>query len=167
MSKSIAALFPRHEDAERAVRALEDEGVPRDDVSVLAVDTRGDEREEKEVGGEEVARAGVSAGLIGVAGLTAFALPGIGPLLAAGPLAAAFGVAGGEPSEEELENDRLEGALVRAGLMEAQAQSYADGVRRGYTLVAVDADDQRSSRIADIFTDNEGFKLEVRQRDAT
>ena len=167
MTKSVAGLFPRHEDADRAVRALADEGIPHDDISVLGVDPRGVEQETKEVGADEVVRAGASAGLVGIAGVTAFALPGIGPMLAAGPLAAAFGLTGGEPTEEEQEKARLEGALVRAGLMEAQAQAYADGVRQGHTLVAVEVDDEQSGRVADIFTDSEGFKIEVRRRDAT
>jgi stress response protein YsnF len=93
--------------------------------------------------------AGVGAAVGGLGGLlvglAALAIPGVGPVLAAGPLAAALAgagigaVAGG-----------LIGALTDAGVPEEQAGLYAEGVRRGGTLVTVSAADGEADRIVDI-----------------
>jgi hypothetical protein len=83
-----------------------------------------------------VATGGVIGGTLGVlAGLGALAIPGIGPLLAAGPIVAALagvgagGVVGG-----------LIGALVGMGIPEYEAKRYEGAVRNGGTLLSVHCD---------------------------
>ncbi len=72
------------------------------------------------------------------------AIPGIGPIVAAGPLAATLAgagvgaVAGG-----------LIGGLTRAGVPEDEANVYAEAVRRGGALVTVRAEDSRAEVAAD------------------
>jgi hypothetical protein len=90
--------------------------------------------------------AGVGAtvgGVVGIlTGLGIMAIPGIGPLVAAGWLATtlagagAGAVAGG-----------LVGALTGAGMSREEAQVYEEGVRRGNTLVSVRADEDDIHRI--------------------
>jgi hypothetical protein len=95
--------------------------------------------------------AGIGATVGGIAGLLAglgiIAIPGIGPVVAAGWLAstavfaAAGGVAGG-----------ILGALTEAGVSEEDAQVYAEGVRRGGTLLTVrvpEGDQERVESILD------------------
>jgi hypothetical protein len=83
-----------------------------------------------------VTTGGVIGGTLGVlAGLGALAIPGIGPLLAAGPIVAALagvgagGVVGG-----------LIGALVGMGIPEYEAKRYEGAVRNGGTLLSVHCD---------------------------
>ena len=81
-----------------------------------------------------------------MAGLGLLAIPGLGPVVAAGWLAstavgalvgaAAGGVTGG-----------LVGALKHAGENEADAHVYAEGVRRGGTLVSAKVDDARETEV--------------------
>ena len=90
------------------------------------------------------AGAGIGATLGGVAGLLAglgmLAIPGIGPVVAAGWLAstAAMAAAGGTAGG-------LIGALTQAGHDENEAHAYAEGVQRGGTLVTVRVDDSRAA----------------------
>jgi hypothetical protein len=80
-----------------------------------------------------------------VIGLGALTIPGLGPVIAAGPLASALigaglgAVAGG-----------VLGALVGWGIPEEHAEYYAEGVRRGGTLVAVKADESQVNDVSDI-----------------
>ena len=90
--------------------------------------------------------AGIGATLGGAAGLLAglglLAIPGIGPVVAAGWLAstAALAIAGGATGG-------LIGALTQSGVGEQEAHAYAEGVRRGETLVTVRAPDADRARI--------------------
>ena len=81
-------------------------------------------------------RGAIAGGVTGLAvGLAALAIPGIGPILAAGPIVAALtglvtgAVAGG-----------LLGGLLHAGVPEAQARAYADRIEQGEVLVTVQTD---------------------------
>src|SRR5690606_20903634 len=104
--------------------------------------------------------AGGGAGLL--AGIGAIAIPGIGPVLAGGWLlatavgavagAAVGGAAGG-----------LLGALANAGVPEAEAHVYAEGIRRGGTLVSVRADDTRADAVAAILANAPGVDIDQRR----
>jgi hypothetical protein len=90
--------------------------------------------------------AGIGAGVGGAAGLLAglglLAIPGLGPVVAAGWLAAtAVGAAAGAAT------GGIVGALTEAGVSEADAHSYAEGVRRGGTLVSARVADAERSRL--------------------
>ena len=101
------------------------------------------------------AAAGGLAGLL--VGLGALAIPGIGPVLAAGPLVAALGgagmgaVAGG-----------IIGSLTEAGIAEQDANFYAEGVRRGGTLLTVYTTDEMADRVAGVM--NQFGPVDVKQR---
>ena len=158
MTTTVIGLYDRLEDAQNAVSELVSVGFPREDISIVAADTEGKFKtyvgESSAEGGEGVATgAGVGAAVGGLGGLLvgigALAIPGIGPVLAAGPIASALigmgvgAVTGG-----------LLGALVDAGVPEEQANLYAEGVRRGGTLVKVTATEDRvdeANRIMDRF----------------
>lgn len=127
--RTISGLFDTRHQAEAAVDALGDAGIDSGNISLV--------RPGDDADGDAVEGAGVGAAVGGVLGaLAAFAIPGIGPVVGAGWLAAtltgaaAGGVAGG-----------LIGALSDAGIDEADAHVYAEGVRRGNTLVTARVDD--------------------------
>ena len=167
--RTITALFDTYDHAASAVRAVRDAGIASADISLIANNVAGDI-----AGGDEPAEEGAAAGAgVGavagggaglLAGLGAVAIPGIGPVIAGGWLlatavgalagAAVGGAAGG-----------LLGALANAGVPEAEAHVYAEGVRRGGTLVSVRADDGRAESIAAILRHAEGVDIDARKAD--
>jgi hypothetical protein len=80
------------------------------------------------------AGAAIGGALGLLAGVASLTIPGVGPLIAAGPVAAAVaGVGIGAAA------GGLIGALTQLGVPEDEAHYYAEGVRRGGTLVTVQA----------------------------
>ena len=166
--RTITALFDTYDHAASAVRAVRDAGIPSADISMIANNVAGEldadsHAEEGAAAGAGVgAVAGGGAGLL--AGLGAVAIPGIGPVIGGGWLlatavgalagAAVGGAAGG-----------LLGALANAGVPEEEAHVYAEGVRRGGTLVSVRADDSRADSIAAILSHAEGVDIDARKAD--
>ena len=156
MSHIITRLFDNFADAEHAVIELERVGVPHDDISLVshkaakkhaAVKVR--EPHDHTAGEAGAIDAGVGAtagGVLGaaggvLAGLGLLAIPGLGPVVAAGWLAsAAVGALVGGAVAGAVGG--LVGALTNAGVSKAEADAYAEGVRRGGTLVSVKVDDQ-------------------------
>ena len=112
--------------------------------------------------GSNAAAGAVTGGVVGgAAGLAAslmgLAIPGIGPIIAAGPIvslltgAGVGAVAGG-----------LIGGLTDMGVSRADAEYYAEAVRRGGALVTVRADDARAERAAAIMRDHGAVDIERR-----
>lgn len=142
--RTISGLFDSHADARQAVAALEAAGVPSRDISIVSNKAVG---EHESLAGEG---AGTGAGIGAVAGgglglltgLGLMAIPGVGPVVAAGWLAAtaagavAGAVAGGAAGG-------IIGSLMDAGVPEEHAHVYAEGVRRGGSLVVARVDDDR------------------------
>jgi hypothetical protein len=156
MKETITRLYDGYADAERAVRRLEDAGISRSDVSIVANNSEkwyrpGGKVDRDRDGVDDRAEgagvgAGIGAGLGGAAGLLVglglLAIPGLGPVVAAGWLAStAVGAAAGAGT------GGIIGALTQAGVSEDEASRYAEGVRRGGTLVSVRASEQDRARI--------------------
>nr|MBK7064554.1 DUF1269 domain-containing protein [Deltaproteobacteria bacterium] len=113
--------------------------------------TRDTAPEVNTTGEDAMAGAGIGAvaGGIGglIVGLVALPIPGLGPVIAAGPIAAALTGAGiGAVTGGVI------GALTHVGVPEEHAQHYAEGVRRGGTLVTVSSPDVLASRVTDVMT---------------
>lgn len=141
-SRTAAGVFDAGDRANQAANALRADGFAPEDISILSKYTRGAEDELGAIGshGGEGATVGAAAGgalgglagwLIGIGALT---IPGIGPVLAAGPLAAALGglVAGGAIGG-------VAGALSGAGISDDAAHWYAEELGHGNWLVTVNA----------------------------
>jgi hypothetical protein len=150
MTVTISRLYDNHNAAQQAVRRLESAGVPHSDISIVANNSdswfNSDKKVDRDRDGvddraESAGKgAGIGAGVGGTAGLLAglglLAIPGLGPVVAAGWLAAtAVGAAAGAAT------GGIVGALTEAGVSKEDAHSYAEGVRRGGSLV--------SARVAD------------------
>jgi hypothetical protein len=145
MTVTISRLYDNYADAQRAVTRLEAAGVPHSDLSIVAnnsdnwygadkkVDRDRDGTDDRAEGA--ATGAGIGAGIGGVAGLLAglglLAIPGLGPVVAAGWLAStALGATAGAAT------GGMVGAMTQAGVSEEEAPLYAEGVRRGGTLVS-------------------------------
>jgi len=148
------AIFPSRSEAEIAVNQLTAAGFSSQDVSVLMADKSGtrDFATEKNTKAPEGTTTGAGVGgtiggTIGLlAGIGAIAIPGVGPLIAAGPIMATLaglgvgGTLGG-----------VIGALVGMGIPEYEAKRYEGRVKDGGILVSVHCDSSEEvSRAKDI-----------------
>jgi len=163
MTVTISRLYDKYSDAQQAVQRLEAAGVPHSDISIVAnnsdswfgndkkVDRDRDGVDDRAEGAGK--GAGIGAGVGGTAGLLAglglLAIPGLGPVVAAGWLAAtAVGAAAGAAT------GGVVGALTEAGISREDADSYAEGVRRGGTLVSARVADADRSRLDSILNES-------------
>ena len=147
-TRTLTRLFDNHDDAVASVHALEAAGFGHDHVSVVAnnADTRyrtGEHADDAGAAGTGATAGTIFGGGLGLlAGIGSLAIPGVGPVVAAGWLVATLtgagvgaalgGGAGG-----------MVGALTHSGVSEEDAHVYAEGVRRGGSLVTVQADEAR------------------------
>ncbi|WP_375458677.1 hypothetical protein [uncultured Enterovirga sp.] len=179
-TRTVTAMFDRYADATAAVTRLETAGIPHDNISLVSNDetersrfdtasgttsgtgVTGRDHPSAETGtgtGASVGTAlGAGAGLL--AGLGLLAIPGLGPVVAAGWLASTLVGAGVGAA-----TGGIVGALTGAGIDEAGAHSYAEGIRRGGTLLTVRADDAHYAKVVDIL-DDEGT-VDMNQREAS
>ena len=164
MTATISRLYNDYADAREAVRNLEAAGVEHNDINIIASnadnwysssDRKGDKREtfpDRDLDGKDDraeaagAGAGVGAAVGGAAGLLAglglMAIPGVGPVVAAGWLVSTLAGAAGS----------VVGALTQAGVSKEDADIYAEGLRRGGAVVSArvpDADALRLQAIMD------------------
>jgi Protein of unknown function (DUF3341) len=142
-NKAVFGIYANAMAAESAVDRLVKAGFSNDDVSVLMSDVEGtkDFAHDKATKAPEGTAVGVTAGgVVGgtlglLAGIGALAIPGVGPLIAAGPIMAALaglGVGGAVGG--------LVGALVGMGIPEYEAKRYAGRVKDGGVLLSVHCD---------------------------
>lgn len=167
MAKTIVGSFDSFEEAQDVLRDLQQRGYSRDDISVIANNATGKYSSApagptiSDVGAGSAtgaAAGGVLGGAAGlVVGLMGLAIPGIGPIVAAGPIAAALAgagvgaVAGG-----------LIGGLTGVGVSEDDASYYAESVRRGGALVTVRADDSRADEAASVMRNHGAVDIDRR-----
>jgi uncharacterized protein YqgC (DUF456 family) len=155
MTQTVAALYDTYDSAVAAVNALEAAGIPHSDISIVSnnVDNQYGKDRPAEAAKDAGKGAGVGAVVGGVGGLLTglglLAIPGVGPVVAAGWLvataagAATGAVVGGAAGG-------LVGSLTGAGVPEHDAHFYAEGVRRGGTLVTARVEDARASTAREI-----------------
>jgi hypothetical protein len=140
---AVFGIFKTEDGAERAVDRLLSAGFSNSDISALLPDnetTRAFAHEKNTKAPEGTTAGATTGGIVGgtlglLAGIGALAIPGVGPLIAAGPIVAALaGVgAGGAVGG-------LLGALVGMGIPEYEAKRFEGAVKNGGTLVSVHCD---------------------------
>ena len=140
---AVFGIYRTPADAERAVDALMGNGFSSGAISVLLPDNESTRAfaHHKDTKAPEGTTAGVTTGgVIGGAlgvlvGIGALAIPGVGPLIAAGPIVAGLaglGVGGAVGG--------LVGALIGMGIPEYEAKRYEGRVKDGGTLLSVHCD---------------------------
>lgn len=156
MSHCVYCIARNDSQAIRIATGLRSAGIDPGDISIIAPDptSHRDLVHENATKAPEGAATGASAGaLLGgalgwLAGIGSLALPGLGPLIAAGPILGALsglavgGTLGG-----------IGGALVGLGIPEYEAQQYEGKLKSGRILMCVHAEDYSDeSRIRDVLS---------------
>jgi hypothetical protein len=139
MAQTVVGVFETHEGAIQGIHELREAGFTPRQISIFVPDVREVEHYGDEVGVRVVQAGGAGIILGGLAGwllgLTALAIPGIGPVLAAGPVAGAVvGLIGGASL------GGFVGMLAGIGMPHHNAEEYAREMQSGRTLVVVHPD---------------------------
>jgi hypothetical protein len=161
LKKAVVGILESHAHAETVIESLRANGFSVNDISVLFPDKRGSQdfvhqpatkAPEGAIAG--VSTGGVIGGTIGLfAGIGALAVPGFGPLMAAGPLLAALsGAAAGATV------GGLAGALVGLGMPEIEAKVFDGKLRGGNILLAVHVEDGEARRTAELILQRYGAR---------
>lgn len=173
MTRAIVGAFDTFDDARNAYYALTAEGISPGDISIVAA--RGDTQvlapgdlppdapaplEDTGAGAARGAGIGAAGGGVAglIAGLVGLAIPGIGPVLAVGPIVGALGGA-----TAGLITGGLIGGLTSLGVGDDDARGYADLVRGGGTLIVVRTGTDLGPEITDIMRRHNA--VDVAQRD--
>lgn len=150
MTQTVTGLFDTYEAASAAVSQLESKGVPHSEISIVSNNANDrwssdDDRVVDQTTANATGTGATAGTVIGggaglLAGLGLLAIPGVGPIVAAGWLVATatgagIGAAAGG----------LLGALTGAGVSHEDAHVYAEGVRRGGSLVSARVSDDMAS----------------------
>jgi hypothetical protein len=135
----IAALFRDHEPAQAAIEELKAAGFTDHDIGYVARHPTPSPSDTSGSVGEDAATGAVSGGIVGgvigaIVGATALAIPGVGPVVAAGIFTAAatgagIGAVGGG----------IVGTLVGMGFNQSEAERLNAGIEEGHALVTVNA----------------------------
>jgi hypothetical protein len=162
MAKAVIGVFRSENRAREAINELKAQGFNEREISLIAKEKKELEEDDERGGnltmekqnlGEGVMTGGALGGIAGLlAGAGALLIPGVGPIIAAGPLAAFLtGVVGGG----------LVGGLVDFGIPEERGRHYEERVKRGDILVTVKAEDDEVSQITSVLKRYGGEDVEV------
>ena len=157
---TVIGVFDTRDRCEQAVRTLRARGFRDNEISVLA---RGEQKRGAAGGGgdfeagadvgEGVTWGGTLGGLAGLlAGIGALTIPGIGPVVAAGPLAATLGgaVTGG-----------VAGGLLDLGVPEDRGRAFEQDLKAGKMLAVVQTDAGRLEEASQVLRDNGANRVEA------
>jgi uncharacterized protein (TIGR02271 family) len=146
MTKTVVGTYRDIQTAKAVIDDLVNAGFERANISLVAndadkrysgyVDRTADDNDDVAQGAGIGAAIGGLGGLL--IGLGALAIPGIGPIVAAGPIAAALAGAG-----IGAVTGGIIGALIDLGIPEEEAHVYAESVRKGNVLVTAQVPDNR------------------------
>ena len=166
MGKTVVGMFKNERVAEEAVHDLRGAGFEKE-ISILAKDSR-----EGKSGGKGMKETsfetsdsladgattgGILGGLAGLAaGVGALAIPGIGPIVAAGPIS---GILAGAAT------GGVTGSLVDWGIPETEGKQIESDIRSGKVMVAISSSQDKVSEAEKILRDHgaEGVKVHEKQ----
>lgn len=165
---TLVAVFSNHAAAEDAVKLLQKNGMPMDQLSIIGQDFK---TIEKPIGflttgsvACDGARVGAwTGGLFGILVGAAFLIvPGIGPLVIVGPLAATL-LGGVEGAIAGSAVGALAGALVSLGFSEKQALRYESQIKAGKFLVTLKGDSEQIEKAKKLVGDNVAESTDIGQ----
>jgi hypothetical protein len=163
MAKMVVSLYNELSDARSAVTDLVQAGIAREAISLVARDMDGQyatyfETQENQAGEglpDDEEKGAISGGIIGglagmLLGLGIVAIPGIGPVIAAGPLATILLGAGTGTL-----TGSLVGAIAEWDVPEEETEYYNERVQQGNTLVCVRSSDDQADYVMSILNRHE------------
>jgi hypothetical protein len=152
--KTVVGTYDNIQTAYAVSNDLISNGYSRNDISVVANDAKSEYARYTDANyvdtTDDVAKgAGIGAAIGGLGGLLvglgALAIPGVGPVIAAGPLLAALTGAG-----VGAVTGGIVGALIDLGIPDADAHIYSEGLRRGHVLVIAQVPDASANAVTRI-----------------
>ncbi|HOA34944.1 MAG TPA: hypothetical protein PKV91_01945 [Bacillota bacterium] len=157
MSKVVVGVFHDRNQAEEALENLKEQGFDRD-ISLIAKDEQ-QGGGQGGMGGQDLSEGTFTGGALGgiaglLAGVGALLIPGVGPIIAAGPIAATLtGVVTGG----------IAGGLIDYGIPEERGEYYEEQVRQGGILVSMKASDEKVEEAASILRQYGASDVELHQ----
>jgi uncharacterized membrane protein len=154
MMKTVVGTYDNIQTAYAVANDLISAGYSRNDISVVANDANNEyashvDVERVDTADDVATGAGIGAAIGGLGGLLvglgALAIPGVGPVIAAGPLLAALTGAG-----VGAVTGGIVGALVDMGIPDEDAHIYSEGLRRGHVLVVAQVPDASANAVTRI-----------------
>ncbi len=158
MSKTVVGAFDNHDSADKVVKELEQRGVSNKQISVVAKEDGKTEKGHPNGHGTHDLSNGIGWGAAGggavglLASAGALAIPGVGPILAMGPLAATLtGAATGG----------LVGGLMDYGIPKRESEHLEESVKQGGVLVSVHADSGEVDKAKKLFEEHGAHHIYV------
>lgn len=156
---AVFGIFRTEQDLDFAISKLRLAGFRNTDISILMPQNLGtkDMGAEKHTKAPEGATAGATTGAVlggalgWLAGVGALAIPGLGPLIAAGPIMAVLAGAGVGAAV-----GGISGGLIGMGIPEYEAKRYEGLVKEGKILISIHCDDREWVRKARDILENCG-----------
>ena len=153
---TVIGVFDNQRNAENAVDEIRDAGITDDNISIIAKEDQ-IQHEGGRGNNDDLADGAATGGAIGglagiLAGAGALTIPGVGPIIAAGPLAAGLtGIAAGG----------LAGTLVDMGIDEERGQHYEKEVEQGNILATVEVNQGQADDVASYLRSNGAREVET------
>ena len=148
MTRNLTAIFTSHDDAIEAARRVKDSGLRTSDISIVTNEQNATPSNDK------ISKGTVSGGVLGGAaglllGLGTIAIPGLGMVAAAGPIAGLLGgaVTGG-----------IVGALVDLGIPQQKSEEYEKDIKDGNTLWSMEVEEANFESVRNILRECGAYK---------
>jgi uncharacterized membrane protein len=161
---TVIGVFRDERSAEEAVKTLRNKGFHENEISIIAKNDQGktvkqdmEAGDDMGMGQENIADGTAWGGALGgvaglLAGVGALAIPGIGPIVAAGPLAGALSgaVTGG-----------VAGGLIDLGIPEERGRQYESELKQGGILAVIETSDEKVDDASEILRQNGAKDVEA------
>ncbi|RPI32757.1 MAG: signal transduction histidine kinase (STHK), LytS [Chloroflexota bacterium] len=161
---TIAGLFERYEDANNALKKLNELGYGKDRISVIATQESIKNKLEGEEGSaaETATTGAVVGGLAGLlVGVGTLLIPGIGPVLSVGSLATLLGATATGAGIGAAAGG-LRGALAEMDVPEAEATLYTESLKKGGILITVIAEGEQGKQVKRVMDENNAVDMKTR-----
>ena len=152
---TLVGVFSSYDAAEKAVNDLRKQGFNQEEISIISKDSRSNQRSGQY--NDDITDGALTGGTIGglgglLLGAGALAIPGLGPIIAAGPIAAALSgaVAGG-----------IAGGLIDWGIPAEASQRYENQIAQGGILAIIRTTSSKINQAAAIFNQNGARDVET------
>lgn len=146
--KMVIGVFDSHQQAEKAVSELRNQGFSTEEINVVSKERK--RQNNTEFVDDDITDGALTGGTLGgigglMVGAGALAIPGIGPIVAAGPIAAALSgaVAGG-----------IAGGLIDWGIPAEVSRRYEQHVAEGGILAVIRSDATKVQQAAQVLRQN-------------